>query len=261
MKKKFFLMFYFLYFVLFSFGLQASVNKHILVGYWHNFNNGAANGLKLSQVDDAWDVINLSFAEPTSNTSGHLVYNPTADNIYSSAAEFKADVLATKAKGKKVLLSIGGELGQVRLETTAARDEFINTCYNIINEYQLDGLDIDFEGNSLSLNANDYDFRNPTTPVVVNLIDAIREIKSRFGPDFMLTMAPETFFVQLGYSYYGSLCWGCDSRAGAYLPVIYALRNDLNWLQVQYYNSGPIDSPMGLQQCGTEDFIVNLADM
>lgn len=240
---------------------QAAVNKHILVGYWHNFNNGAANGLKLSQVDNSWDVINLSFAEPTSPTSGDLRYNPTADGIYSSEAEFKADVQAIQANGKKVILSIGGELGQVRLETTAARDKFIQTAGDIIQKYGLDGLDVDFEGNSLSLDANDYNFKNPTTPVVVNLIYALKALKTRFGADFMLTMAPETFFVQLGYSFYGSLCWGCDSRAGAYLPVIYAMRNDLNWLQVQYYNSGAIQSPEGLQQSGGEDFIVNLANM
>jgi hypothetical protein len=34
--------------------------------------------------------------------------------------------------------------------------------------------------------------------VLVNLIAAIRSVHSRFGSGFMVTMAPETFFVQVG---------------------------------------------------------------
>jgi len=238
-----------------------ALNDHIVVGYWHNFNNGAANGLKLSQVSDAWDVINLSFAEPTSSTSGQLVYNPTADGIYASAAEFKADVKATQAKGKKVVLSIGGEKGQVRLETTGARDAFINSAIQIIEEYGLDGLDIDFEGQSLRFEEGDLDLANPTTPVIVNLIYALNAICDHFGNDFLLTFAPETHFVQQAYGYYGTTCDGCDLRCGAYLPVLYAMRDRMSWLQVQYYNSGVINSPEGPQTCGTEDFVVYLAKM
>ncbi len=119
------------------------------------------------------------FAEPTSATSGDLVYNPTADGIYSSEAAFIADVQAVKAKGKKVLLSIGGANGQVRLETTAARDKFIQTVGGIISKYDLDGLDVDFEGHSLSLDANDYNFKNPTTPVVVIIIGLQDIIQSK----------------------------------------------------------------------------------
>jgi len=55
------------------------------------------------------------------------------------------------------------------------------------------------EGNSLSLNAGDLDFRSPTTPKIVNLISALRTLKSRFGSDFILSMAPETFYVQVGF--------------------------------------------------------------
>ena len=77
--RKFKVVFICLFLSLFSIlRAETSLNKHILVGYWHNFKNGAANGLKLSQVDNSWDVINLSFGEPTSSTDGNIVYNPTA---------------------------------------------------------------------------------------------------------------------------------------------------------------------------------------
>ena len=239
-----------------------ALNKHILVGYWHNFNNGAANGLKLSSCPAYWDVINLSFGEPTSSTDGNIVYNPTADNIYASEAEFAADVKTVQARGQKVVLSIGGANGQVRLETTEARDKFISTVENICKTYDLDGLDVDFEGQSMSFNSGDYDLANPTTPVIYNLIYALKKICADMGDDFLLTFAPETFFVQQGYSYYGSTCWGCDARAGSFLPVLYALKDRLSWLQVQYYNSGVIPSPWSSgESCGTEAFVVNLARM
>jgi chitinase len=132
----------------------------------------------------------------------------------------------------------------------------------IINEYGFDGLDVDFEGHSLYLNQGDADFRNPTTPVIVNLIGALQDLTNHYGDKFVLTMAPETFFVQLGYSFYGGSCISCDNRAGAYLPVIYALRDKLDWLQVQNYNSGAI---MGLDNqyhfMGGADFHIAMIDM
>ena len=151
----------------------------------------------------------------------------------------------------------------MQLATTAARDTFVSSVSAIIDRYGLDGLDIDFEGHSLSLNPGDTDFRNPTTPVIVNLISALRTLKQRYGVGFVLTMAPETFFVQLGYQYYGSGPFGGqDPRAGAYLPVIYALRDDLTVLHVQDYNSGPI---MGLDNqyhtMGGADFHIAMTDM
>ncbi|MFF0219207.1 chitinase [Streptomyces vinaceus] len=239
---------------------------HALVGYLHtSFANGSGY-VRMADVPASWDVINLAFGEPTSVTSGDIRFSlcPVAEcpNV-ESAAEFKAAVKAKQAAGKKVLISIGGQNGQVQLATTAARDTFVTSVSKIIDEYGLDGLDIDFEGHSLSLATGDTDFRAPTTPVIVNLISAVKTLKAKYGPGFVLTMAPETFFVQLGYQYYGSGPWGGqDPRAGAYLPVIHALRDDLTLLHVQDYNSGSI---MGLDNqyhsMGGADFHIAMTDM
>ncbi|MGW6840656.1 chitinase [Streptomyces sp. NPDC054958] len=239
---------------------------HALVGYLHtSFANGSGY-VRMADVPASWDVINLAFGEPTSVTSGDIRFRlcPVAEcPTVESEAEFKAAVKAKQAAGKKVLISIGGQNGQVQLASTAARDTFVSSVSKIIDEYGLDGLDIDFEGHSLSLAAGDTDFRAPTTPVVVNLISAVKTLKAKYGPDFVLTMAPETFFVQLGYQYYGSGPWGGqDPRAGAYLPVIHALRDDLTLLHVQDYNSGSI---MGLDNqyhsMGGADFHIAMTDM
>jgi len=240
--------------------------EHALVGYLHaSFANGAGY-TRMADVPDSWDYIDLAFGEPTSTTSGDIRFTrcPVAQcpNVETDA-EFKAAIKAKQAAGKKVLISIGGQNGQVQLTTTAARDAFVSSVSNIIDTYGLNGLDIDFEGHSLSLDAADTNFKSPTTPVIVNLISALKTLKAKYGSGFVLTMAPETFFVQLGYQYYGTGQWGGqDPRAGAYLPVIYALRDDLTLLHVQDYNSGPI---MGLDNqyhsMGGADFHIAMTDM
>ncbi|GIE88611.1 chitinase [Actinoplanes regularis] len=240
--------------------------KHALVGYLHaSFANGSGY-LRMADVPAEWDIINLAFGEPTSATSGDIQFRlcpATECPGVESEAEFIAAIRAKRTAGKKVLLSIGGANGQVQLTTTAARDRFVSSVSAIIDKYGLDGVDIDFEGHSLSLNTGDTDFKNPTTPVIVNLISAVKSLKARYGAGFVLTMAPETFFVQLGYQYYGSGPWGGqDPRAGSYLPVIYALRGDLTVLHVQDYNSGSI---MGLDNqyhsMGGADFHIAMTDM
>ncbi|MER6294971.1 chitinase [Streptomyces althioticus] len=247
-------------------GGDSGLPAHALVGYLHaSFANGSGY-TRLADVPDSWDVIDLAFGEPTSVTSGDIRFErcPAAECPgVESDAEFKAAIRAKQAAGKKVLISIGGQNGQVRLTTTAARDAFVSSVSEIIDEYGLDGLDIDFEGHSLSLDTGDTDFRNPKTPVIVNLVSALKTLKAKYGDDFVLTMAPETFFVQLGHQFYGSGPWGGqDPRAGAYLPVIHALRDDLTLLHVQDYNSGPI---MGLDgqyhSMGGADFHIAMTDM
>ena len=239
--------------------------KHALIGYLHaSFANGSGY-IRMADIPAAWNIINLSFGEPTSVTSGDIRFNrcPVAEcpNVESDS-DFLAAIKAKQAAGKKVLLSIGGQNGQVQLTSTAARDTFVNSVSAIIDRWGLDGLDVDFEGHSLYLNPGDTDFRNPTTPVVVNLISALKTLKAKYGAKFVLSMAPETFFVQIGYQFYGDGGNGGDNRRGSYLPVIHALRDSLTVLHVQDYNSGPV---MGLDNqyhtMGGADFHIAMTDM
>lgn len=244
--------------------VDTGLPEHALIGYLHaSFANGSGY-VRMADVPAAWDIIDLAFGEPTSVTSGDIRFTrcPATEcpNVESDA-DFVAAIKAKQAQGKKVLISIGGQNGQVQLTTTAARDKFVSSVSAIIDKYGLDGLDVDFEGHSLSLNAGDTDFRNPTTPVIVNLISALKTLKAKYGSGFVLTMAPETFFVQVGYQFYGGTSAG-DARTGAYLPVIHALRDSLTVLHVQDYNSGPV---MGLDNqyhtMGGAEFPIAMTDM
>lgn len=119
----------------------------------------------------------------------------------------------------------------------------------------MNGIDVDFEGSSVTLNGGDLDFRNPTTPKIINLISALRTLKSRFGADFILSMAPETFYVQVGFQVYGG-------AAGAYLPVIHGVRDILDFIHVQHYNTGTVLGLDGVAYASaTADFQVAMAEM
>ena len=232
--------------------------RHALIGYWHNFDNGSGY-IRMKDVNPAWDIINLSFAEnKPSGAEGEVSFDLCAASCGANAeseADFIAGIRAQQAKGKKVLISLGGANAHIQLNTVTARDNFVRTMGDIIARYGLDGLDIDLEGGSMALNSGDTDLNNPTTPAVVNMISAVKSLKARFGTNFILTMAPETAYVQGGYSSYGGI-WG------AYLPLIHKLRAELTVLHVQHYNTGSLVGTDGRTYTpGTADFHVAMTDM
>ncbi|MGG8496755.1 Ig-like domain-containing protein [Tenacibaculum sp. TC6] len=234
-------------------GGNGTLPGKILVGYWHNFNNGSSTP-RLSEVSTDWDVICIAFAEPRSGSTSDMVFNPY--EIYSGNVQaFINDVATVRNRGQKVLISIGGANARVELNTEAEKNEFVNSMTAIINTYGFDGMDIDLEGSSLSLNSGDTDFRNPTTPKIINLIAATKSIRNNIGASFILSMAPETAYVQGAYGNYSGVF-------GAYLPVIHALQNEMNYIHVQHYNTGSMFGRDGrVYQPATADFHVAMAEM
>lgn len=221
-----------------------------LVGYWHNWNDG--NFMNLRDVSTKYNVVNVSFLETASGDGFTPTFTPTAP--YTEAS-FRADVQALQQRGTPVIISIGGQNGVVKLTTTAQKNTFVQGVKQIIDRYGFDGIDIDLEGSSMSYGGNNPDFRNPTQPATVNLIAAIRELKSAYGAGFIVSAAPETYYVQTGYNTYGG-------TAGAFLPVLYNIRDILNYLHVQLYNTGTMLALNGqIYTSATADFIVSMTDM
>jgi len=220
-----------------------------LIGYWHNWNDGAAPYIPLDQIDPRYNVIEVSFAEPVVGTSHDMAFTPTGNTI----PEFTAQVAQLRSAGKVVSISIGGANAPVHLDSDLERDQFIASMLNIIDAYGFDGMDIDLEGSSVSISGGT--IATPVDATIIRLIDAIHGImagyRSANGSKLFLTMAPETAYVQGGQSAFGGL-WG------AYLPVIHALRDSIDILQVQLYNSGSMFGLDGVIYAqGTADFIVS----
>jgi chitinase len=224
-----------------------------LIGYWHNWNDVNAPYIQLNNIDNRYNVIELAFAIPTSASDMTMIFIP--DGV--SQNELISQIQELQSEGKKVLLSIGGATASIDLSIGANQNAFVSSLTSIINTYGFDGIDIDIEnGNSILISGGS--IAEPENISQVNLIEAIKQIMANYHLTFsrklLLTMAPETAYVQGGQSAFGSI-WG------GYLPIIDELRDSIDVLQVQLYNSGTmygIDGNIYTQ--GTADFIVAMTE-
>lgn len=232
--------------------LKAQAPDPALIGYFQNWQDPSSPYIQLDQVDSRYNTINIAFAIPKNGTDYDMEFIP--DQV--SQATFISQIGALQAQGKKVIISVGGATAPISLDDSLERNTFVVSMTNIINTYGFDGIDIDLEGNSVLVTGGT--IVEPVDQKIINLIDAVKQIMGNYytknGRSLILTMAPETAFVQGGQSSYGGI-WG------AYLPVIHALRDSIEVLHVQLYNSGSmygIDGNIYTQ--GTADFIVAMCE-
>lgn len=226
-------------------------NGHLLIGYWHDFNNGSAV-IPLAKVSPNFDVIIVAFGGTTTNSSTISFDVDTAD--IESQAQFIADIQTLHSQNKKVLLSIGGANGQVALNTAQDVTNFVQSVSGIIQQYGFDGIDIDIEDNSFVLASGDNDFMNPKTPAILNTINALHQLAAKF-PSFLLTFAPQIEDVQEANVAYAS-------SFGDQLALLWACRDIMSWVHVQDYNSGGTTALDGNSyNQGTPDFIVAMTEL
>lgn len=186
-------------------------------------------------------MIVVSFADNAGSGNVSFTLDPNA----GSEAQFIADIKDKHAKGKKVVLSLGGQNGSVSVGNATEANNFANSLYSIITKYGFDGIDLDLE-NGVSQGA----------AIQTYLPQAVKALKAKVGSSFYLSMAPEWVYVEGGYTSYGSI-WG------AYIPIINALRNELTILHPQYYNNGDIYTPYQTAaiKAGSTDQLVATAKM
>ncbi|MFC7930929.1 chitinase [Streptomyces cinereoruber] len=209
-------------------GPGPAVPKHAVTGYWQNFDNGAAKQ-KLRDVQAAYDIIAVSFADSTA-TPGQIVFNLDPAVGYSSVAEFKSDVAAKKAAGKSVIISVGGEKGNVTINSDASATAFANSTYALMQEYGFNGVDIDLEHGINS----------------TYLTKALRQLSAKAGSGMVLTMAPQTIDMQ--------------NTGTEYFKTALAVKDILTVINTQYYNSGSMLGCDGkVYSQGSVDFLTALA--
>jgi len=227
-----------------------------VTGYWHNWQDAETGWLPLEEIPAGYRRVIVSFALPEKPWTGAMRFRPDR----GGADAFRQAVEQLQSRGTEVLLAIGGSNHPIELHTEAERDRFVTSLCEILTHYGFDGLDVNLEGRSLVLDEGDLDFREPTTPKIVHLIAALREIKHRMAPDFLLTFAPETVYTVGGYARYGG-------AHGGYLPVLHALRDELDAVHLQLYNSGSQYVYTGageddrIVEQGTVAFVVDLTRM
>lgn len=227
-------------------------NGHQLIGYWVGY-AAAGSMFSLRDVSPQWDVIIVAFATPDRNApEGTMQFHTPAG---MSSEQFKADIAYMKSRGKKVMISLGGGGQHFTLSDAKRVPTFVSSVTKIVAEYGFDGIDIDFESPSLSIDPGDTDFKHPTTPSIVNLIAALRQLRDHFGPGFMVSLVPEGTQVPSGYPSYGG-------QFGSYLPIIYAIRDMLSFVDVQDYNTPPLEGLDGeIYQPGSVDYHAAMTEL
>ncbi|MEU2875001.1 glycoside hydrolase family 18 protein [Streptomyces sp. NPDC007070] len=203
--------------------------KHAVTGYWQNFNNGATVQ-KISDVPAAYDIIAVAFADATT-TPGAVAFNLDSAGLGGySVDQFKADIKAKQAAGKKVIVSVGGEKGTVSVSDPTSATNFANSVYSLMQTYGFDGVDIDLE-NGL----------NPTY-----MTQALRALSAKAGPNLIITMAPQTIDMQ--------------STSAGYFQTALNVKDILTVVNTQYYNSGAMLGCDGkVYSQGSVDFLTALA--
>ncbi|WSX64760.1 glycoside hydrolase family 18 protein [Streptomyces sp. NBC_00986] len=203
--------------------------KHAVTGYWQNFNNGATVQ-KLSAVSSQYDIIAVAFADATS-TPGAVSFTLDSAGLGGyTVDQFKADIAAKHAAGKKVVISIGGQNGTISVSDSTSATNFANSVYSLMQTYGFDGVDIDLEN---GINAT-------------YMTQALRSLSSKAGSSLVITMAPQTIDMQ--------------STSNAYFQTALNIKDILTVVNMQYYNSGTMLGCDGkVYGQGTVDFLTALA--
>ncbi|WP_369192679.1 chitinase [Streptomyces sp. R08] len=206
-----------------------SLPKHAVTGYWQNFNNGATVQ-KLSAVSSQYDIIAVAFADATT-TPGAVSFTLDSAGLGGyTVDQFKADIAAKHAAGKKVVISIGGQNGTISVSDSASAANFANSVYSLMQTYGFDGVDIDLEN---GINAT-------------YMTQALRSLSSKAGSSLIITMAPQTIDMQ--------------STSNAYFQTALNIKDILTVVNMQYYNSGTMLGCDGkVYGQGSVDFITALA--
>ena len=233
-------------------------NGHALIGYWTGRGPGGTL-LRLRDVSPQWDVIIVAFANvnhqaPEGTMQMHVAPGrPGSPGL--DLAQMKDDIVWLKSHGKRVLISLGGGGEYFTLAQTASIPNFVNSVTQIVAEYGFDGIDLDFESPSLALDPGDTDFRQPKTASVVNLISALHELREHFGQDFMLSLVPEGTQMPAGYPSYGG-------QFGSYLPLLWGVRDMLSFVDVQDYNTPPLEGLDGeIYQLGSVNYDAAMTEL
>jgi chitinase len=89
----------------------------------------------------------------------------------------------------------------------------------------------------------------------VNLISAVRQLHDHFGSGFRISLVPEGTQIPSGYPSYGG-------QFGSYLPIAYAIRDILTFMDVQDYNTPPLQGLDGqIYQPGSVDYHAAMTEL
>jgi chitinase len=175
--------------------------RRVVAGYWQSWGGPS---VRLRDVPPAYNLVFAAFA--VGDTTGKVNFSQTVQ----SKSSFIADVEALNKAKRPVLLSVGGwDDGGLKITTDGQRRAFVNSASKIIDTYHFAGIDWDLE--------------HGIDPVQV--AQATRDLKSRYGEDFIVTMAPLLD----------------PPKEIEQLELAARIAEDLDLVSPQFYNYGTVD--------------------
>lgn len=209
----------------------ATPANKVVIGYVPGWSNVAA-------VTDAIDFsivthINLAFFAPSS--SGAMMSG--GQPLYSdfTAAEINYVVTKAHAAGRKVLASLGGgdpdpNAGDIAVQFRAAnRTNFINNLEAFVTYFNLDGIDIDVEGSTLTTIKNEQNYA-PFVSALRNKINPLGKLVTAATAGYTSGMIPSSSYAYLDLisimSYDNG--WGGTANHSTYDAAIQHIQNFLN---------------------------------
>jgi chitinase len=182
-------------------GANDRLPRRVVAGYWQSWGGPS---VRLRNVPPAYNLVFAAFA--VGDTTGKVNFSQTVQ----SKSSFIADVEALNKAKRPVLLSVGGwDDGGLKITTDGQRRAFVNSASKIIDTYHFAGIDWDLE--------------HGIDPVQV--AQATRDLKSRYGEDFIVTMAPLLD----------------PPKEIEQLELAARIADDLDLVSPQFYNYGTVD--------------------
>ena len=181
-------------------------SKVDVIGYHGNSGNAPSKIPLLTDIPCYYNILILTFANFGKDTDKLQFEMQGPYENDPGLATFKSDIKAWKAKSdpfgrqRKVLFSIGGQNGHWPDDLSAAQVE--SEIMSFVKEYDLDGLDVDLEGGSVTSAGT--------------LLDVIKKLRQQ---GYLVTAAPEA----------------AQAPLNAYAPLL----AELDWVQPQFYNNPP----------------------
>ncbi|MCO7189554.1 MULTISPECIES: glycosyl hydrolase family 18 protein [unclassified Pseudoalteromonas] len=186
------------------------------------YNSGAIPLINASELP--YDVVNLAFLSSSHDNPFNLILSGAIAATDSSFTGSTIEAIkAMQQKGQKVLISFGGGDMDFNAYRPLSEDtpRLADSLANFVKEHQLDGIDIDYEDTAAFTGNAGYDGAQ-------FLISLTQELRKRLpSPDYIISHAPQPPYLEQG-----------GPMAG-YIEVVEQAGQDIDWLNVQFYNNPP----------------------
>ncbi|RXU60419.1 chitinase [Pseudomonas protegens] len=194
--------------------MPSIAGKKILMGFWHNWAAGPADGyqqgqfanLNLLDVPKEYNVVAVAFMK------GHGI--PTFKPYNLTDEEFRRQVGVLNSQGRAVLISLGGADAHIELHK-GNEQPLASEIIRLVETYGFDGLDIDLEQSAI-----DFADNKSVLPAALKLV---KDHYAGQGKHFIISMAPEFPYL---------------TSNGKYVAYLQALEGYYDFVAPQYYNQG-----------------------